>query len=140
MVETIALPRLRALFEGYLTPQDVARHHGVSVRVVREAVRAGELRALHPSDSPRRWLVAPADARDWRALAEQEAFSVRELGARYSVAPDTIRRAIREGALKAYRPGGRGDYRITLNDWRVWFFARPVGGLDCGIERLRKIG
>jgi excisionase family DNA binding protein len=110
------------------------------VRVVREAVRAGELRAVHPSDSPRRWLVAPIDAQAWRALAEQEAFSVRELGERYSVAPDTIRRAIRAGALRAYRPGGSGDYRITLNDWRGWFFANPVGGLDCGIERLRKVG
>lgn len=53
------------------------------------------------------------------------ALSVREAAKACCYSPEAIRRAIQEKKLIAERPGGRGDYRILVEDLREWL--RGVG-------------
>jgi excisionase family DNA binding protein len=61
------------------------------------------------------------------------AVSVREAAAACGYSPELIRRAITEGKLIADRPGGRGDYRIRVEDLDKWI--RGVG-----FERVERKG
>lgn len=53
------------------------------------------------------------------------ALSVREAAKACCYSPEAIRRAIQEKELVAERPGGKGDYRILVEDLREWL--RGVG-------------
>ena len=48
------------------------------------------------------------------------AVSVREAATACNYSPENIRRAIQEKRLVASRPGGKGDYRILVEDLREW--------------------
>jgi excisionase family DNA binding protein len=48
------------------------------------------------------------------------ALSVREAATACGYSPEAVRRAIRGKKLVAERPGGRGDYRILVEDLREW--------------------
>lgn len=53
-------------------------------------------------------------------LIERVAYSVREAARSTSYSEELIRKAIREGVLKASRPGGIGDLRILREDLVHW--------------------
>jgi excisionase family DNA binding protein len=48
------------------------------------------------------------------------ALSVREAATACGYSPEAVRRAIQDKKLVAERPGGRGDYRILVEDLREW--------------------
>ena len=48
------------------------------------------------------------------------ALPIRIIAERYCVSVHTIGKAIREGKLKAFRLGGRGDYSIYPEDAEAW--------------------
>lgn len=56
-------------------------------------------------------------------------FTVEELSQLVRLAPITIRRAIRSGALRAANGGGKSGYRITRGDIEVWWRSRGGGNL-----------
>ena len=58
---------------------------------------------------------------------ESLVFSVPQLAALISVHPDTIRRAIAAGELKAAHGGGRSHYRISRADAQNWWESRGGG-------------
>ena len=48
------------------------------------------------------------------------ALSVREAATACGYSPEAVRRAIQQKTLVAERPGGKGDYRIMVEDLREW--------------------
>jgi excisionase family DNA binding protein len=48
------------------------------------------------------------------------ALSVREAAKACGYSPEALRHAIMNKKLVAVRPGGRGDYRILVEDLREW--------------------
>ena len=56
-------------------------------------------------------------------------FTVEEVAALVRLAPITIRRAIRAGALRAANGGGKSGYRITRGDIEAWWQSRGGGSL-----------
>jgi excisionase family DNA binding protein len=46
--------------------------------------------------------------------------SVREAAKACGYSPEAVRMAILHRKLVAYRPGGRGDYRLLVEDLREW--------------------
>jgi excisionase family DNA binding protein len=56
-------------------------------------------------------------------------FTVQELSQLVRLAPITIRRAIRSGALRAANGGGKSGYRITRGDIETWWRSRGGGDL-----------
>jgi excisionase family DNA binding protein len=48
------------------------------------------------------------------------AISIREAAKACDYSQSAITKAIREGKLKAVRPGGNGDYRIYVEDLKSW--------------------
>lgn len=56
-------------------------------------------------------------------------FTVEELSQLVRLAPITIRRAIRSGALRAANGGGKSGYRITRGDIEAWWRSRGGGDL-----------
>ena len=114
--------RAQALAAGAITPAALAVQRGVKVRAVLAAIRSGELPSFKTYDS-KRALIAPAAARNWRPEAVlREALSVAAVAARFGVSPSSVWRAIREGKLPAFQPGGSGDLRIKLEDARTWVY------------------
>ena len=51
---------------------------------------------------------------------ERICYSVAEAAEATGYSETRIRRSIREGHLKAGRPGGKGDYRILTDDLKSW--------------------
>ena len=51
---------------------------------------------------------------------ERICYSVLEAAAATGYSETRIRKSIREGHLKAGRPGGKGDYRILTEDLKSW--------------------
>ena len=56
-------------------------------------------------------------------------FTVPQLAALVAVHPDTIRRAIAAGELRAANSGGRTHYRVSRMDAEAWWRARGGGSL-----------
>ena len=62
--------------------------------------------------------------------------SVAQAAQRAGVSPDTIRRAYRSGALRAYRPGGTRVV-IRLEDLEAWAFSEDTRVAPATSGRLR---
>jgi excisionase family DNA binding protein len=56
-------------------------------------------------------------------------FTVEEVAQLVRLAPITIRRAIRSGALRAANGGAKSGYRITRGDIETWWHSRGGGEL-----------
>jgi excisionase family DNA binding protein len=50
-------------------------------------------------------------------------FTVREIAEKERITPDTVKRALRNGFLKGHKIGGRGDWRISEEDYLAWIAA-----------------
>ncbi len=97
----------------WLTTAEVASRYGIPLRKVQRYCRAGQLRTRRID---RRWLVHSEDA---ELVFGSTQLSVTQAAIYTRLHPESIRRAIRKGALFAERTPG-GHWRINLTAIHSW--------------------
>lgn len=60
-------------------------------------------------------------------MADEILYTVEEVATRLAVHPDTVRRWIKSGELRAINLGGRAGYRITEEAYRQFLREREEG-------------
>jgi excisionase family DNA binding protein len=71
-----------------------------------------------------------ASGREDRIVLDQELYTVAQAAAALHIAENTVKRAIKSGALPAFIPGSRSNispgrgfgYRIKAADLQTWYF------------------
>jgi excisionase family DNA binding protein len=53
-------------------------------------------------------------------MTDARHLTIREIAEREHIHPDTVKRAINNGHLRAHRVGTRGDWRIAVEDYEAW--------------------
>jgi excisionase family DNA binding protein len=61
-------------------------------------------------------------------MPDDTLYTVEEVAARLGVHPDTVRRWIKSGELRAINLGGRAGYRITEQAYKQFLQEREGGG------------
>ena len=56
-------------------------------------------------------------------MTEPAPLTVAEVAQRENISKDTVKRAIKNGWLRAHKVGSRGDWRIAFADYRAWMDA-----------------
>ena len=73
--------------------------------------------------------MAPSSRGEIVSNMQTLVFTVPQLAALVAVHPDTIRRAIAAGELRAANSGGKTHYRVSRMDAEAWWRARGGGSL-----------
>ena len=55
-----------------------------------------------------------------RTMPSVRPLTVSEIAQREHISADTVKRAIKNGHMRAHRIGSRGDWRIDVQDYEAW--------------------